>query len=45
MYRAIDKSAKTLEATQFAKELIGIDHWYDVIPDFRWKGQEMRTQN
>ncbi len=45
VYRAIDKSAKTLEATQFAKELIGIDHWYDVIPDFRWKGQEMRTQN
>lgn len=45
VYRYIDKSAKTLEVSRFAKELIGIDHWYDVIPDFKWKGQEMRTQN
>lgn len=45
VYRYIDKSSKTLEVTKFAKELIGIDHWYDVIPDFRWKGLEKRTQN
>ncbi len=45
VYRYIDKGSKTLEVTQFAKELIGIDHWYDVIPDFKWRGLEMRTQN
>ncbi len=45
VYRYIDKSSKTLEVTKFAKELLGIDHWYEVIPDFRWKGLEKRTQN
>ncbi len=45
VYRNIDKSGKTLEATKFAKELLGIEHWYDVIPDFRWRGLEKRTQN
>ncbi len=45
VYRNIDKSAKTLETTQFAKEILGIEHWYDVIPNFRWRGLEKRTQN
>lgn len=45
VFRNIDKGAKTLEATKFAKEILGIEHWYDVIPDFRWKGLEKRTQN
>ena len=32
VYRYIDKSSKTLEVTEFAKSIIGIDNWYDVIP-------------
>ena len=45
VYRYIDKGSKTLEVTAFAKEILGIDHWYDVIPEFRWRGLEKRTQN
>lgn len=44
VYRYIDKSAKTLEVTEFAKDIIGIDNWYDVIPNFRWEGLEKRAQ-
>lgn len=44
VYRYIDKSSKTLEVTEFAKSIIGIDNWYDVIPNFRWEGLERRAQ-
>lgn len=44
VYRNIDKGSKTLETTEFAKEILGIEHWYDVIPGFRWAGQEKRLQ-
>ncbi len=44
VYRYIDKSAKTLEVTEFAKAIIGIDNWYDVIPNFRWENLERRSQ-
>ncbi len=40
VFRDIDNSKKTLETTEFAKSVIGIDKWSDVIPDFRWKYQE-----
>lgn len=44
VYRNIDKGAKTLETTEFAKEILGIEHWYEVIPGFRWAGMEKRLQ-
>ena len=34
--RDIDKKNSTLEASEFAKSLIGINKWSDVIPDFKW---------
>lgn len=40
VFRDIDNAKKTLETTEFAKDVIGIDRWSDVIPDFRWKYQE-----
>ncbi len=40
VFRDIDNAKKTLETTEFAKSIIGIERWSDVIPDFRWKNQE-----
>ena len=40
VFRDIDNSKRTLEATEFAKSIIGIDKWSDVIPNFKWRGQE-----
>lgn len=42
VFRDIDKKARTLEATEFAKEIIGIDKWSDVVPNFRWRSLENR---
>lgn len=39
VYRDIDKR-KSLETVRFAKEIIGIKKWSDVIPDFKWKAYE-----
>lgn len=39
VYRVIDKKS-SLEVTEFAKEIIGIEKWSDVIPNFRWKKYE-----
>lgn len=39
VYRDIDKR-KSLETVKFAKEIIGIKKWSDVIPDFKWKQYE-----
>ena len=39
-FRDIDKRDRTLEATEFAKSIIGIEKWSDVIPDFKWKNLE-----
>ena len=33
-------SKKSLETTAFAKKIIGIEKWSDVIPDFKWKRYE-----
>lgn len=33
-------SKKSLETNAFAKEIIGIEKWSDVIPDFKWKNFE-----
>ena len=40
VFRDIDKKNSTLEASEFAKSLIGINKWSDVIPDFKWKNME-----
>ena len=42
VFRDIDKRT-LLEASEFAKSLIGINKWSDVIPDFKWKNIEKLT--
>ena len=39
VYRDIDKK-KSLETVRFAKGIIGIGKWSDVIPGFKWKAYE-----
>ncbi len=36
VFKHIDKQATTLQYSEFAKEIIGIENWYDVIPGFIW---------
>ena len=40
VFRDIDKKNATLEATEFAKPIIGISKWSDVVPNFKWKNLE-----
>lgn len=40
VFRDIDKKKYTLEATEFAKPIIGVEKWSDVIPNFKWRGLE-----
>lgn len=40
VYKHIDNKKTTLETTKFARELLGIQKWSDVIPNFRWKSLE-----
>ena len=40
VFRDIDKKKYTLESSEFAKSIIGIDNWTDVVPNFRWRYQE-----
>ncbi|MEY8355600.1 DUF5722 domain-containing protein [Lachnospiraceae bacterium 54-53] len=40
VFRNIDKKKYTLENTEFAKSIIGIEKWSDVIPNFRWRSLE-----
>lgn len=40
VYKYIDSRNLTLETTEFAKAIIGIEKWSDVIPNFKWKSQE-----
>lgn len=40
IYKNIDNRQTTLETTEFAKEIIGINKWSDVIPNFKWRSQE-----
>ena len=40
VFRDIDKKNATLEATEFAKPIIGISKWSDVVPDFKWRNLE-----
>lgn len=40
IYKNIDNRKTTLETTEFAKSIIGINKWSDVIPNFRWRSQE-----
>ena len=39
VFGVIDKKS-SLEETEFAKEIIGISKWSDVIPNFKWKKYE-----
>lgn len=40
VFKAIDKKKDSLEATDFAKSIIGINKWSDVITNFRWASME-----
>ena len=40
VFRDIDKKNATLEATEFAKPIIGISKWSDVVPNFKWRSLE-----
>lgn len=40
VFRDIDKKNATLEASEFAKEIIGIKKWSDVVPNFKWRSLE-----
>lgn len=40
VFRDIDKKKYTLETSEFAKSIIGINKWSDVIPNFRWRNLE-----
>lgn len=40
VYKNIDNKKATLETTEFAKQILGIQKWSDVIPNFRWRAQE-----
>ena len=42
VYRYIDKVNQTLDVTDFAKKVIGIKNWGDVIPDFKYRNKEKR---
>lgn len=40
VFKNIDKKEQTLENTEFAKSIIGISKWSDVIPNFKWRNLE-----
>ncbi len=40
VFHDIDKKKSTLETTEFAKSIIGIQKWSDVVPNFKWKSLE-----
>jgi hypothetical protein len=42
VFRDIDKKNYTLEATEFAKPIIGIQNWSDVVPNFKWSRFEKK---
>lgn len=40
VFKHIDDKNSTLRYTEFAKPIIGINKWSDVIPNFKWRSQE-----
>lgn len=40
VFKNIDKKKTTLESTEFAKSIVGIDKWSDVVPNFKWRALE-----
>ncbi len=40
VFKNIDNKNQTLSQTEFAKKIIGIQKWSDVIPNFKWKSME-----
>ncbi|MDO5141225.1 MAG: DUF5722 domain-containing protein [Eubacteriales bacterium] len=44
VFQNIDRQKTTLEYTDFAREIIGINAWSDVIPEFRWRTQQRKRE-
>ena len=42
VFRYIDKSKYTLDNTDFAKSILGISKWQELVPNFKWTAQENR---
>ena len=42
VFRYIDKSKYTLDNTDFAKGILGISKWQELVPGFKWAAQENR---
>lgn len=40
VFKHIDNPNSTLANSEFAKEIIGIEKWSDVVPNFKWRRQE-----
>ncbi len=40
VYKNIDIRSRTLETTEFAKSILGISKWSEIIPNFKWKSSE-----
>ena len=40
VFKNIDNKNQTLSQTEFAKKIIGINKWSDVIPNFKWRSME-----
>ena len=40
VFKNIDRRSVTLEYTAFAKDILGIERWSDIIPGFRWARYE-----
>ena len=40
VFKDIDRRSVTLESTAFAKDILGIERWSDIIPGFRWARYE-----
>jgi len=41
VFKNIDKQKTTLQYSGFAKDILGIKNWSDVIPNFKWRRQEL----
>lgn len=40
VFRDVDRKNSTLETSAFAKKIIGINKWSNVVPNFRWRSLE-----
>ena len=42
VFKYIDKAKYTLDNTDFAKSILGISKWQELVPNFKWTAQENR---